>query len=384
MSLLCQKDLFQLDPAVHYLNGAYMSPQLKSVEAAGIHGIQRKNNPQRITQDDFFGSTENIRQQFGIIINALPERVAIIPSVSYGMANAVQNLPLNNGNEAVIIGEEFPSDYYALSDWCKSHGKSLKTIPMPVSPENRAREWNAQIMESITQNTAAIVISSIHWSNGIIFDLKAIGKRCQETNTRFLVDGTQSVGAMAIDVEDCRIDALVCAGYKWLLGPYSLGVAYYGPAFDNGHPIEQSWMNRINAREFTGLTAYTDSYLPYAARYNVGEFSNFVLCPMLDISLSQILAWGVNNIQEYSRELSCPLIAYLQENGFIVEKEGQRASHLFGIQLPDHMDPMQLMQRLRSENIIVSVRNGALRISLHVYNTMVDVEALIGVMNDEL
>lgn len=384
MSLLCQKDLFQLDPDVHYLNGAYMSPQLKSVESAGIHGIQRKNNPQRITQDDFFGSTENIKRQFGILINSSPERVAIIPSVSYGMANAVQNLPLNNGNEAIIVGEEFPSDYYALVDWCKTNDKKLRTIPMPASPENRAREWNSQILESITENTAAIVISGIHWSNGIVFDLKAIGKRCRETDTRFLVDGTQSVGAMAIAVEDCHIDALVCAGYKWLLGPYSLGVAYYGPVFDNGNPIEQSWMNRINAKEFSGLTAYTDSYLPYSARYNVGEFSNFVLCPMLDISLSQILAWGVNNIQDYSKELSWPLISFLQNNGFIVEKEGHRASHLFGVQMPSHIDPMKLMQTLRSENIIVSVRNGALRISLHVYNTVEDVEALIQVMRREI
>jgi selenocysteine lyase/cysteine desulfurase len=384
MPISCQKDLFQLDKDVHYLNGAYMSPQLKSVEAAGMQGIHRKNNPQQITQDAFFASTENIKRQFGKLINSAPERVAIIPSVSYGMANAVQNLPLNNGNEAIIVGEEFPSDYYALADWCKSHDKSLRTIPMPASPENRATEWNAQILASITSDTAAIVISGIHWANGIIFDLKAIGKRCQETDTRFLVDGTQSVGAMAIDVEDCHIDALVCAAYKWLLGPYSLGVAYYGPAFDNGHPIEQSWMNRINAKEFSGLTAYTDSYLPYAARYNVGEFSNFVLCPMLDISLSQILAWGVNNIQDYSKEMSWPLISFLQNNGFIIEKEGHRASHLFGVQLPSHIDPMQLMQTLRSENIIVSVRNGALRISLHVYNTGEDVEALIRVMNYEL
>lgn len=384
MPISCQKDLFQLDSDVHYLNGAYMSPQLKSVEAAGIHGIHRKNNPQRITQDDFFGSTENVKRQFGKLINSSPERVAIIPSVSYGMANAVQNLPLDNGNEAIIVGEEFPSDYYALADWCESHNKSLRTIPMPASPENGASEWNAQIMESITLDTAAIVISSIHWANGIIFDLKAIGKRCQETDTRFLVDGTQSVGAMNIDVQDCRIDALVCAGYKWLLGPYSLGLAYYGQSFDNGNPIEQSWMNRINAREFSGLTAYTDSYLPYSARYNVGEFSNFVLCPMLDISLTQILAWGVNNIQEYSQALSWPLISFLQNNGFIIEKEGHRASHMFGVQLPSHINPMQLMQTLRSQNIIVSVRNGALRISMHVYNTVEDIEALIQVMQREI
>src|SRR5690606_18561046 len=136
-------------------------------------------------------------------------------------------------------------------------------------------------------------ISSVHWMNGLRFDLKAIGEKCSSVGARFIVDGTQSVGALPMDVEEFKIDALICATYKWLLGPYSLGLVFMGKAFDDGVPLEESWMNRKNSMDFSTLTHYESEYEESAARYNVGETSNFILMPMLRESLAQINSWGV-------------------------------------------------------------------------------------------
>jgi len=124
-----------------------------------------------------------------------------------------------------------------VAQWCKAHDKRLNTVAAPNSTIQRGETWNRLILESITENVAAVVMSSIHWTDGTIFDLKAIGQRCHEVNARFVVDGTQSVGAMPIDVDAFRIDALICAGYKWLLGPYAIGLAYYGEVFEHGDQI---------------------------------------------------------------------------------------------------------------------------------------------------
>jgi selenocysteine lyase/cysteine desulfurase len=110
-----------------------------------------------------------------------------------------------------------------------------------------------------------------------------------------------------------QIDALICAAYKWLLGPYSIGLAYYGEAFESGKPIEDSWLNRLNAEDFTKLTSYEDSYRSGAARYSMGENSNFILLPMLHKALDQIQEWGVPTIQDYSTELIQPLIRFLTQ-----------------------------------------------------------------------
>jgi selenocysteine lyase/cysteine desulfurase len=121
---------------------------------------------------------------------------------------------------------------------------------------------------------------------------------------------------MPIDVIENKIDALVCASYKWLLGPYSIGLAYYSEAFNSGKPIEDSWLNKSNADDFTKLTAYTDSYRPGAARYSMGESSNFMLIPMLNKALDEILEWQPAGGQAYSTELIQPLLKFFKENDF--------------------------------------------------------------------
>ena len=90
----CQRDKFLLQGKVTYLNGAYMSPLLKKVEKAGIKGIIGKRKPYRIPPEDFFGESETLRRLYASLINVSdPSRIVIIPSVSYGVENAVKNLP---------------------------------------------------------------------------------------------------------------------------------------------------------------------------------------------------------------------------------------------------------------------------------------------------
>jgi len=377
-----QKHLFQLPEGLHYLNGAYMSPLLTSSEEAAIIDLQRKRNPASILPIDFFTEAATLRSNFGKLINSDAAQIAIIPSVSYGIMNAVQNIPLDNGQSVIMVTEEFPSGFYAVNAWCNRHSKTVQMIHPPETQHQRGALWSQEILNSITEDTCAVVMSSIHWTDGTLYDLASIGKKCQELNVVFIVDGSQSVGALPIDVQECNIDALICTGYKWLLGPYSLGMAYYGPRFDQGSPIEESWMTRSNAEDFTSLTSYTDDYKPGAMRYNVGEASNFGLLPILNTSILQILEWGVENIQNYSNSLITPLTVFLTENNFQIEEESWRSKHLFGFKLPPTIDRDTLVNHLKSKNIIVSARGNSIRVSTHVYNGEEDVKALMEAMSD--
>ena len=223
-------------------------------------------------------------------------------------------------------------------------------------------------------------MSSIHWTDGTRFDLQKIGKRCKEVDALFVVDGTQSVGALSIDVMTCQIDALVCAGYKWLLGPYSSGFAYLSEHFNEGVPLEDSWMNKSNANDFTRLTSYVDEYKPGAARYNVGEFSNFILTPMLGAALDQITAWEVNSIQDYCGNLTKPLFNILKGKKFWIEDEEYRTNHLFGFLLPKNLSSATLLEKLQQRKIFASIRGDAIRISVHLYNSEKDIQALTEVL----
>lgn len=377
-----QKDLFQLPDDIHYINCAYMSPLLRSAVEAGNLGMQKKINPSVLTKEDFFDEAEEIRNVFSKIIGCQPQETAIIPSASYGLAAAMQNLPLQNGNTAITIGSEFPSDYYALQRWCELHKKHLKIIAAPKELRNRGKHWNTQLLEAITNDTAVVVMSSVCWEDGTLFDLQQIGKRCAETETVFIVDGTQSVGALPLHVKECKIDALICAGYKWLFGPYTTGVAYYSEKFQEGIPLEETWMNRINAAEFSRLTDYTPHYKSGSSRYNMGEFSNFILNPMLLCGLQQVFAWTPGFIQHYCAGLIAPLLAQVEQKGWGIEDAAYRGNHLFGLQLPAQIQPDHFYTILQQRKIFVSLRGNSIRISPHVYNTEKDISALMQAIDE--
>ena len=378
--LSSQKHLFQLGPGTVYLNCAYMSPLLKSVENAGINGIARKRDPSAIKAEDFFMEAEELRVKLGNLINAAPRQIALVPSCSYGLKSVVNNLPLNTGKCAITVGDEFPSGYYTLSNWCKRNNKELKVILPPGNLVERGKKWNDKIVEAINEDTAVVLISGIHWTDGTRFDLQKIGERCKEMNALFVVDGTQYVGALPLDVGTCRIDALVCAGYKWLLAPYSTGFAYFSESFNEGVPLEDTWMNKLNAMDFTQLTSYAEDFYPGAARYNAGEFSNFILVPMFNAACQQIIDWQVHAIEEYCYNLIRPVVQLLREKECWIEDENYRASHLFGFLLPPSVTTSRFFGKLRESSIFVSLRGNTIRVSPHVYNTESDIEALMSVI----
>lgn len=382
MHMLSQRHLFTIPENQHYLNGAYMSPLLRSVEAAGQTGIQAKRNPADIKAADYFTQPEIAKQLFGKLVNCSPEQVAIIPSASYGLSTAVANIPVNNGDHAIIVSDEFPSGFYPIQNWCRENNKELKTIAAPPLRKGRAAEWNQLILDAINSNTAVVLLSSIHWTDGTRFDLEAIGKRCRQHGVFFIIDGTQAVGALPTDIQRIQPDALVCAGYKWLLGPYSIGLAYFSPSCNAGNPIEYSWLNRSNAEDFSRISQYSDTYRAGASRFSVGESGNFVLLPMLIKGMEQVLEWKVDVVQQYSEHLIQPLLKLLEEKELWVESPGYRAGHLFGFGIPPGVSKEVLLAAFQERNIHLSVRGASMRVSTHLYNTAADIQALIDVLNE--
>ena len=197
-----------------------------------------------------------------------------------------------------------------------------------------------------------------------------------------IIDGTQSVGALPFDVEKIRPDALICAGYKWLMAPYSTGLAYFGSYFDGGKPIEENWINRFESENFAALVNYQEEYQAGALRYEVGEHSNFILLPMLHQALKCIESWGVQNIQDYCESITKEAIEKMKLAGFEIEDEAYRSHHLFGIRLPESMDMDVIKKKLEKNKVFVSFRGNAIRVSPHIYNTKADMDKLATIISE--
>lgn len=372
------RDVFDLPEGAHYLNAAYMTPLPRQAEEAGIAGVRRKRWPGAVRASDFFEESERLRPLFaGLVGAAEPERVAILPSVSYGLATVAANTPLGPGDEIVLVEGEFPSNVLIWRRRAAEIDARIVTVAAPPAGPGRSRAWNDAIDGAIGERTAVVGLSHVHWADGTLFDLPRVGARARSVGATFVVDGTQSIGALPFDLSAIGADAVVCAGYKWLFGPYSLGFGWYGPKFDGGRPLEENWIARARSDDFRGLVDYVDEYRPGATRYDVGERSNFVLVPMALAALELVSAWTPSAIAAWCRSVSRPLVDGAPGLGLVMDDADGRAAHLFGFALPDGADPDALVRELEARRVHVSVRGQSVRVSPHVYNTADDVRALV-------
>jgi selenocysteine lyase/cysteine desulfurase len=369
-----QRELFEIPEEVAYLNCAYMSPQLRPAREIGERAVSRKSRPWEITPGDFFEDAEKSRALFARLVGGETDGVALIPSVSYGIAVAAANVAVAEGQKILILEDQFPSNVYSWRELATQRGAELVTVPRPAD-----LDWASAILEHLDEETAVVAGPNCHWTDGSLVDLARVGERAREAGAALVVDGIQSLGAHPFDVREVRPDFLVASAYKWLLGPYGVGFLYAGEEWREGAPIEHNWINRRGSEEFSQLVDYEDTFQPGARRYDVGERNNFVLLPMANEALRQLLDWGVENVSETIGEITDLIEEEAEGRGIEVIPAERRARHMTGLRLGSRV-PEDLAARFAGENVFVSVRGESVRVSPHLYNTERDVERFFEVL----
>lgn len=373
-----QRHLFDIPDDVAYLNCAYISPMMRKVVKAGISGVNRKAQPWTMTAPTFFDEAEHARGLFAKLIGATAEDIAIVPAVSYGIATAALNLPLRRGQKIVVVEDQFPSNVYAWREKARETGAEIVTVSA-----HGTHDLNSPVLDAIREDAGIVALPHCRWTDGALIDLVRVGERCREVGAALVLDVIQSLGALPFDVRKVQPDFLVCASYKWLLGPYSLGFLYVAPHRHDGNPLEEGWIARAQSENFARLVDYQDAYQPGARRYDMGERSNFHLMPMAITAIEQILDWTVTEIAETLAARTREIAAHANDRGLRSTPETLRAGHYLGVELPAGT-PDDLPQRLAARNVYASVRGRMLRITPHLWNTDDDVARLFQALDAEL
>ncbi|MDP6457380.1 MAG: aminotransferase class V-fold PLP-dependent enzyme [Candidatus Marinimicrobia bacterium] len=370
----CQRHLFDIPDDVAYINCAYLSPQLRSVTEAGSRGVERKVHPWPTVPNDFFDESERARSLFAQIIGATADDIAIIPAVSYGIATAATNLQLKAGDCILVLEEQFPSNYYGWAELAQTKGADLITVSRP-----EGGEWTPAILSHLNEATAVVATAVCHWTDGSLIDVKKIGQRCREMGAALVIDGSQSIGVMPFSVEEVQPDFVVTVGYKWLLGPYSLGFMYVAPKYRDGTPLEHNWIDRADSEDFAGLVNYRNDFQPGARKFDMGERSNFILMPMVVAALEQILKWGVPEMAATLSGMTKIISNRAEAVGLSVAPQHLRSGHLMGLRSAEGL-PSDLLDQLAKDKVYVSVRGNSVRVSPHLYNTKEDINRLFEVL----
>lgn len=370
----CQKRQFDMANDVAYLNCAYMSPMLVSAQNAGISGLKRKCEPWKMGVEMFFDECEQLRALVGTLIRCSADHIAITPSASYGIAVAAANLAprLAHGDNILVLGEQFPSNYYVWRELAKQKGAGLSVVPVP-----KDGNWTQAILNHIDNKTRILALPNCHWTDGTLIDLVAIRKAIGtgETTPYLVLDLTQSLGAYPFDIAQVQPDFMACATYKWAMCPYGMGILYAAEQFWDGTPIEFNWVNRKRSENLARLVDYCDEYQTGARRFDVGERSNPIMLPMAVAAFRQLIDWNPQRTLATIRRLTDRLASHAQDLPLTMAESRFRAGHMLGLNLGERW-PDELRAAMQEANIHVSYRGANMRVSPHLYNTPEEIDRL--------
>lgn len=370
----CQREMFDIPADVAYFNCASLAPLMKSAQEAGREALRLRAEPWRIGIEDWFEGVEERRALFAGLIGSEADGIALVPATSYGLATAAKNLTASEGQRVIVIGDDYPSNIYTWRAFSRRYGCVVHTVRRSVGGT-----WADAVIAAIDTRTAIVAVPNVHWTDGGLLDLVAIGEAARAHGARLVVDSSQSVGALPLDLDAVRPDFLVAVGYKWLLGPFGLGYLYVAPEHRGGSPLEENWIAREGAEDFARLTDYTDAYQGGSRRFDVGERTFFELTPVANAALRQLATWSVAGVAETLSAITGRIEAGAREVGVDVEEASRRGPHMLGLRLPDAARAAA-SEHFKKAGVSVGVRPGAVRVSPHVYTTDEDVDRLLAAL----
>jgi selenocysteine lyase/cysteine desulfurase len=268
------------------------------------------------------------------------------------------------------LADQFPSNVYC---WQRLAAERLGEVAFIEASADG--DLTTALLAALDERTDIVAVPHCRWTDGRLVDLERIGARAREVGAALVVDATQSLGVLPLDVTRARPDFLVAAGYKWLLGPYSLGWLYVAPEWRAGRPLEANWIGRAGAEDFGRLVDYREDHAPGARRFDVGERSNFALLPAALASLELLLEWTPAALAERLAILTASIAERLAPLGLVTVPPQLRGPHFLGLALPDGA-PADLTERLAAAGVFVSRRGSSLRVTPHADNDEADVERL--------
>ena len=365
-----QRAEFAVPTDIAYFNTANLSPQLHRVRAAGEIALDRRSRPWSIAAEDWFIDVERLRGLFADMIGANTEGIALVPSTSYGFAVAARNLPLAPADRVLVLAEEYPSGIYTWRAATRAVAAEILTVHRETG-----QTWTDAVLSGLDERVSIVSVPHVHWTDGSLIDLAAVSARAQDVGARLVIDGSQSIGAMPLDVAALRPDFVVTVGYKWLLGPFGLSYLYVAEEHRNGEPIEHNWIVRGGSEDFTRLIDYRDTYQPGARRFDVGERTNFELIPMAIAALEQLHAWQIPRVAAELATLTARIAEKAEQLGLVPLFEDHRGPHMLGIQLPEP-GRSAILSAMAAVNCFAAVRGESLRIAPHLHVNDDDLDRL--------
>lgn len=363
-----------MTPGQVWLNAASEGP-IPQVSAAALQEAAGwKLSPELLTLAKFQQIPVQLKQVLGRLLNAPADEIILGNSATYGLHLLANGLPLKAGDEVVLMCNDFPSD---ILPWLHLKAKGIKVRQLksagPVlSP--------AELEAALNSNTRVVCLPHVHSFSGWSLDIKAIAGICHRRGIVCVANLSQSAGVLEIDLKDLPVDAVVCAGYKWLLGPYSTGFCWMKSQLRQTLDYPQAYwtvlMDAVDLQSTEEISLKDDRS---SRRYDVFAPANFFNYVPWRVSIEYLLHIGLPQVQQHNQMLVAQIIDGLRAAGYEVLGPRQEGS-LSPIVVYSHKNPVhnrRIHEHLKERGVHTAFWKNNVRLAPHIYNTGEDIRCFL-------
>ncbi len=319
--------------------------------------------------DVWVGKLEETRAVFADLVNANPNEIAVTSSVSAAVSALASAFDFSGKRNKIIVSDfEFPT---VAQIW---HAQSLRGAKVVHASEKEGQVPLEAFEKLIDEDTALVAIAHVCYRNGAMQDIKGIIELAHKYGALVLLDSYQALGIMPIDVKALQVDFMVGGALKYLLGSSGTGFMYVKEELiETLEPTSTGWFAQADVM---ALDIYAHEPSASARRFESGTPANPNLYAAL-AGMKLIKKAGVINIYNHLTTLTTAIKDAANEQGYVITTPKEHGPMI----ALKSKDVETLVSKLAEEAIIVSSRDGNLRISPHLYNSVADIDLLMTAVN---
>ncbi|HQP72603.1 MAG TPA: aminotransferase class V-fold PLP-dependent enzyme [Acidobacteriota bacterium] len=357
-------ELFPVTRQWIYLNHAAVGPLPAYVLAAARHYLEAISRDGDHHWQETLQVIEETRALLAELVGARPEEIAFTRNASEGISVLANGLDWEPGDNVVLPAIEFPANVFPWQNLAR-RGVDVRYVPL-----RDGRCEAADIIVRVDGRTRVVSVSSVQFFNGFRLDLAPLGAFCRSRGVLFCVDAIQQLGALPLDVGSGSVDFLACGGHKWLMSGEGIGFLYCrAELLDRLHPAAVGWMG---VRDWEHMLNYRLEFPPAARRFETGNLSAFGV-HNLKAAVGRYLRLGPAAVAARILALAELAAEAAGQRGWtVLSPDGPARSGIVSFRVPGR-DAADLVARLTAVGVQVAVRNGAIRMSPHYYNTAAEV-----------
>lgn len=312
------------------------------------------------------------------LINALPSEIAFIENATRAWDMVFYSLEFKPGDRILTAQAEYASNYIAFLQVAKKTGAKVEVIPNDEYGQLSLQE----LEKRIDSQTKLIAITHIPTQGGLINPAEEVGKIANQAGVFYLLDATQSVGQMPIDVQKIGCDALCATGRKFLRGPRGTGFLF----------VSHKVIEKLEPPFLDLLAATWTEENAYAIRSDARRFetweTNYANKIGLATAIDYAMQWGMDAIWERVHQLAVEFRKKLGAlSGVTLQDLGQNKCGIVTFTMKG-WDPQEICLHLREQGINVSVSlqeyaridleerglPSIVRASVHYYNSSEEID----------